>query len=110
MIAEPSPSGSAGDLLEQVLAPLLDDFQQSFARGQVLLAHCPDQVMAEAVRAELKARLDRSQAELAAARALRQAAPAPMALEMATIAPWHQLVLEVWSLSAALRAAGIRPA
>jgi hypothetical protein len=29
---------------------------------------------------------------------------------MATIAPWHQLVMEVWSLSAALRAAGIRPA
>ena len=45
--------------------------------------------------------------ELAAARALRQAAPTPMALEMATIAPWHQLVLEVWSLSAALRAAGV---
>jgi hypothetical protein len=30
-----------------------------------------------------------------------------MALEMATIAPWHQLVVEVWSLSAALRAAGV---
>ena len=107
MIAEPSPSESAGDLLEQVLAPLLDDFQRSFSRGQVLLAHCPDRVMTETKRAELKARLDRSQAELAAARALRQAAPAPMALEMATIAPWHQLVLEVWSLSAALRAAGV---
>jgi hypothetical protein len=107
MIAEPSPSESAGDLLEQVLAPLLDDFQQSFSRGQVLLAHCPDRVMGQAERAELKARLDRCQAELAAARALRQAAPTPMALEMATIAPWHQLVLEVWSLSAALRAAGV---
>jgi len=107
MIAEPFPSESAGDLLEQVLAPLLDDFQQSFTRGQVLLAHCPDQVMTKAVRAELKARLDRAQAELAAARALRQAAPTPMALEMATIAPWHQLVLDVWSLSATLRAAGV---
>ena len=73
----------------------------------MLLAHCPDRVLSEVERAELKARLDRAQAELAAARALRQAAPTPMALEMATIAPWHKLVLEVWSLSAALRAAGV---
>lgn len=110
MVAEPFPSESAGDLLEQVLAPLLDDFQQSFERGLVLLEHCPDRVLPEPERAELKRRLDRAQAELAAARALRQATPTPMALEMATIAPWHQLVLELWSLSAALRAAGIRPA
>jgi len=107
MVSQPSPPESAGDLLEQVLAPLLDDFQQSFSLGQVLLAHCPDRVLSEVERAELKARLDRAQAELAAARALRQAAPTPMALEMATIAPWHKLVLEVWSLSAALRAAGV---
>jgi len=110
MVSESSPPESAGELLEQVLAPLLNDFQESFQRGLVLLQHCPDRVLPEAGRSELKVRLDRGLAELAAARALRQAAPAPMALDMATIAPWHQLVLEVWSLSAALRAAGIRPA
>jgi hypothetical protein len=27
---------------------------------------------------------------------------------MATIQPWHGLVVEVWSLSAAMRAAGVR--
>jgi hypothetical protein len=107
MEAEAFPPESAGELLNQVLAPLLDDFQQCFCRGQVLLGHCPDRVLTEAERFALKARLDRAQAELAAARALRQAAPTPMALEMATIAPWHQLVLDVWSLSAALRAAGV---
>jgi hypothetical protein len=32
-----------------------------------------------------------------------------MALDMQAITPWHQLVLEVWSLSAALRAAGVLP-
>ena len=107
MIAEPSPSESAGELLEQVLGPLLDDFQQSFTRGLVLLEHCPDRVLQADAREQLGARLDQAQAELTAARALRAAAPTPMALEMATIAPWHQLVLEVWSLSAALRAAGV---
>ena len=106
-MAEPTPSDSAASLLEQVLAPLLDDFQQSFARGLVLLEHCPDRVLTKEARNELKGRLTQGQAELAAARALRQATSTPMALDMATIAPWHQLVLEVWSLSAALRAAGV---
>ena len=40
-------------------------------------------------------------------RGLRQAAPAPMALDMDTLTPWHQLVLKVWNLSAALRLAGV---
>jgi hypothetical protein len=45
--------------------------------------------------------------ELCAATSLRQAAPIPMALEMETLAPWHQLVLSVWNLSAALRRHGV---
>jgi hypothetical protein len=28
---------------------------------------------------------------------------------MATIAPWHELLVEVWALSAALRVAGCHP-
>jgi hypothetical protein len=101
-------SDSAGELLDQVLNPLLDDFQQSFERGLVLIAHCPDRVLPPAARAELDQRLRQAQAELQAARALRAAAPAPMALDMATISPWHALVLEVWSLSSALRRAGVK--
>lgn len=110
---EPAPdsdSGSSesdGELLERVLNPLLDDFSGSFARGLQLLDHCPDRVLSAEDRGRLRGRLDRARAELGAARALRAAAPTPMALDMATIAPWHQLVLEVWSLSAALRAAGV---
>jgi hypothetical protein len=30
-----------------------------------------------------------------------------MALSMETMAPWHQLVLRVWSLSARLRGSGV---
>lgn len=110
MTSDPSPSDTAGELLEQVLTPLLADFQESFERGLVLLEHCPDRVLEEAQRQDLRGRLQEGLAGLAAARLLRRAAPAPMALDMATINPWHQLVVEVWSLSAALRAAGIRPA
>jgi len=107
MAAAPPPSDEAAALLEQVLNPLLRDFEESFSRGLKLLDHCPEQVLAAAARQTLRERLEQGLAGLAAARMLRQAAPAPMALEMATIQPWHQLVVEVWSLSAAMRAAGV---
>jgi hypothetical protein len=101
------PSDPAAELLEQVLGPLLVDFQESFARGLLLLDHCPEAVLSAPQQQELRQRLEEGLAGLAAARVLRQATPAPMALEMATIQPWHQLVVEVWSLSAAMRASGV---
>lgn len=103
----PSPDPAA--LLEEVLTPLLQDFEESFARGLRLLAHCPEPVMDGERRELFRHRLQEAQAQLGAARALRAATPAPMALEMATIAPWHELLVEVWALSAALRAAGCHP-
>ena len=96
-------------LLEEVLTPLLQDFADSFAHGQRLLMHCPEQVMAAERQEVFRQRLTEAQGQLGAARALRAATPAPMALEMATIAPWHELLVEVWALSAALRAAGCHP-
>jgi hypothetical protein len=106
----PAPGGadgSAGELLDQVLNPLLADFEDTFARGLRLLDHCPDRVLPAERQAALLERLHQAQAALRAARALRAAAPTPMALDMATIHPWHELVVEVWSLSAAMRAAGV---
>jgi hypothetical protein len=103
------PQGNPGELLDQLLEPLLRDFGESFERGLLLLDHCPDSVIEPPARQELRQRLTTAKAELAAARALRAAAPTPMALAMGTITAWHALVVEVWSLSAALRAQGIRP-
>jgi hypothetical protein len=105
--ATPLPDPAA--LLEEVLTPLLQDFDESFQRGLRLLEATPDRVMELERRETFRRRLERAQAELGAARALRAATPAPMALEMATITPWHALLVEVWSLSAALRAAGCHP-
>ena len=104
----PSPSQEpAGDLLDGLLDGLLDDFRHWFARGVELLDHCPDAVMPEAERLALRDTLELATRELAAASSLRQATPAPMALEMATLAPWHQLVLSVWTLSSNLRRSGV---
>ena len=106
MTSTPPPADAAG-LLESLLNPLLEDFDTSFHRGLQLLELCPDHVLSESARDTLRERLQVSLAELQAARALRAAAPVPMALDMAAIAPWHALLVEVWSLSAALRAAGV---
>jgi hypothetical protein len=102
-----NPEPAAGALLDGLLGSLLGDFSFWFERGLVLLSHCPDTVMAAADRGVLAEQLQLASRELAAARSLRQAAPAPMALEMATLAPWHRLVLEVWGLSAKLRLAQV---
>ena len=44
---------------------------------------------------------------IAAARALRGACSAPMAVDLEAMAPWHRLMMRVWSLSSLLRAAGV---
>jgi len=102
-----NPEPGAGALLDGLLDSLLGDFSFWFERGLLLLSHCPDGVMAAQDRHGLADQLQLASRELAAARSLRQAAPAPMALEMATLAPWHRLVLEVWGLSAKLRLAQV---
>ncbi len=108
-MSEPSALPDPASLLEEVLGPLLVDFSDSFERGLRLVEHTPDRVMPPERRLVFRQRLEQARGELNAARALRAATPAPMALEMATIAPWHALLVEVWSLSAALRAAGCHP-
>lgn len=107
MTASPTPQEPAADLLEHLLGSLLADFGVWFSRGELLLDLCPDRVMAEPERLQLRQRLDEARRELAAAASLRRAAPVPMALGLDAMAPWHQLVLRVWSLSASLRRSGV---
>lgn len=105
---EPSPeSGSDAALLEQLLGSLLVDFRIWFERGLLLLDLCPDAVMPADQRQALGDDLEEARKELQAAVALRGATPAPMALSMETMAPWHHLMLRVWSLSARLRRHGV---
>jgi hypothetical protein len=109
MVPAPSPPDPTGPLLEEILVPLLQDYAESFDRGLLLLDHCPEAVLSLAEQHQLRVRLEEARRSLAAARALRAAAPSPMGLAMETITPWHRLVVEVWGLSARLRAVGIRP-
>jgi hypothetical protein len=104
MTMPPDQPEPGAELLEHLLGSLLEDFRFWFERGEVLLDHCPDRVMAPAQRDQLRVELQDAARELVAATSLRRATPVPMALSMETLGPWHQLVLRVWSLSSRLRA------
>jgi hypothetical protein len=104
MRADPSSPEPGADLLDHLLGSLLADFRVWFERGEQLLDLTPDAVMAPAERTALREELQQASRELVAARSLRQATPAPVALSLETLAPWHLLVMRVWSLSARLRA------
>ena len=102
-----SPAPDSGQLLEELLDSLLADFQFWFRRGLQLLELAPDSLVPPSEQRRLGTALTTALAELAAARALRRASPCPMALDMDAMAPWHQLMLRVWSLSSLLRQAGV---
>ena len=102
-----SPAPDSGQLLEELLNSLLADFEFWFRRGLQLLELAPDALLPPSEQRRLGTALTTGLAELAAARALRGASPCPMALDMDAMAPWHKLMLRVWSLSSLLRQAGV---
>ena len=89
-----------GDLIRPLLVSLLADFDHWFTRGQAILEQCPDSVLSAADRLELAERLADGKRSIAATRSLLQASSEPLAVSMKAMAPWHQLVMEVWALSA----------
>jgi hypothetical protein len=104
-----STSSGAGDrardqeadaLLEGLLDSLLNDFSHWFNRGEELLAVCPDGVMTPEQRQVMASRLAEGKKAIGATRALVEASPQAMAVSMDAMAPWHQLVTEVWALAA----------
>ena len=90
----------ADALLEGLLDSLLNDFSHWFNRGEELLAVCPDGVMTAEQRQVMASRLAECKKAIVATRALVEASPQAMAVSMDAMAPWHQLVTEVWALAA----------
>ena len=79
---------------------MIKDFSDCFNRGEQLLAVCPDQVMDSEQRLAMAERLVEGRKAITATRALLEASPEAMAVSMGAMSPWHQLMTEVWSLSA----------
>ena len=90
---------SDSELLKAVLGPLLEDFQYWFSRSRALLESKALPTLTSEAQADLLARVKSAQQEIAAAQGLFQATDGQIGLEMATLAPWHQLVAECWRAS-----------
>jgi hypothetical protein len=106
-VTDPSPSPDSVELLDQLLQSLFGDFDHWFRRGLVLLDCTPEGLLPPGEQEALQRDIQAALAELAAARALRNAAPTAMAVDMDAMAPWHRLMMRIWSLSALLRGAGV---
>jgi hypothetical protein len=89
-------------LLEQVLSPLLDDFQFWFSRSLERLEQ-PIACLAPKQQADLSKRLQTALGEIRTAATLLKATDGQAGVEATQVMKWHGLVAECWSVARRLR-------
>lgn len=94
---------SGTELLKTVLQPLLEDFQYWFTRSRDFLETERLSFMDEQEQLDLLSRVKQAQEELNTAKMLFTATEGQVGIDMATMAPWHQLVTECWNVAARFR-------
>jgi len=87
---------SASQLLQSLLEPLLEDFEYWFARSRQLLENEKISFMTEQEQSDLLDRVKQAQLEVNTSKMLFNATGKQVGLDMATLAPWHQLLGECW--------------
>lgn len=87
------------ELLKTVLQPLLEDFQYWFARSRNFLETEQLSFMSEHEQSDLLTRVKKAQEEVNTAKMLFNATGGQVGLDMATLAPWHQLVTQCWNVA-----------
>ncbi|MEB3232585.1 MAG: DUF2605 domain-containing protein [Leptolyngbyaceae bacterium] len=92
-------------LLQTVLKPLLEDFLYWFGQAKTLLENHDIPTLDTAEQADLLARITEAHQEVTAAQTLFTALGAQVAVDMAVVNQWHQLVAECWAVSLAYRRA-----
>ena len=96
-MSQPQPTEK--ELLQSLLAPLLDDFQYWFARSRSLLESEEITFLSHQQQSDLLERVKQAQQEVSTAQMLFQVTGSQVGLEVATLMPWHQLVGECWQVS-----------
>lgn len=94
---EPKPSES--NFLKTVLEPLLEDFRHWLSRSRHLLETEDITFLTDDEQANLLARVKQAQQEVNATQSLMKATGAQVGVEMSTLMPWHQLLMECWQVS-----------
>jgi hypothetical protein len=87
--ASPDP-----EMLRKLLEPLLEDFTYWFDRAQKLLSSQRLNFMAEVDQTKLLDRVDHALKEVNVAIALFRVTGHQVGVDMATMRPWHELLVE----------------
>jgi hypothetical protein len=90
---------SETEILQQVLAPLLEDFQYWFQRSLSLLASETMPFLSTQEQEDLLNRLKNAQAEVQAANTLFKATGGTTGIDTEVLLPWHRLVGECWAIA-----------
>lgn len=93
------PQPNESQLLQELLLPLLEDFEYWFSKSRSFLESERVDCLTPDEQRDLLSRLERSQQELHSAKIMFQATEGQVGLEMSTLMPWHQLVSECWRVS-----------
>ena len=91
------------ELLKTLLQPLLEDFKYWFGRSQTFLENEKVPFLEPQQQSELLARVKQAQQEVNTAQLMFQATGGQVRIDMATRAPWHQLVTECWKVAIRFR-------
>jgi len=86
--------------MKTVLEPLLEDFQYWFEQSRSLLESKQLRSLSAEHQREFLERVRNAQQEVSAAKSLFHATEGEIGVDMAAMAPWHQLVTECWQVSA----------
>jgi hypothetical protein len=90
---------SDADLLKEILAPLLDDFEYWFDRSHTLLSSAPLLGTVPEEQAALLARVEEAQRAVLAARSLLNVTDGQAGVDTQVLLQWHKLVTECWRVA-----------
>ena len=94
-----SPKPSETEILQQVLAPLLDDFLYWFDRSTTLLESEQMPFLSVEEQGDILAKIKNAHAQVQAAKTLFHATGGQAGVETQVLMPWHHLVAQCWSIA-----------
>ncbi len=94
---------SEQELLQNILQPLLTDFEYWFSRSIELLNGAQIAFLGPLKQADLLDRVTQAQSEVGVAQMLFRAVDGKVGVEPSQMLGWHQLVTECWQVSMQLR-------
>jgi Protein of unknown function (DUF2605) len=94
---------SEQELLQNILQPLLVDFDYWFSRSIKLLAGEQIPFLTPDAQSALLNRVAQAQQEVSVAKLLFQAVDGQAGIEPSQMVAWHQIVTECWHISMQLR-------